>query len=255
MNDNSRFTLKGRTALITGSSRGIGAAMALGLGRAGANVVVHCVENVETANEVCKSIQSLGSQAVPIRGDLRDASAVEHIATQALDAFGQIDILIHNASIQFRTDWRAITREQAIELFNINLFSALDLTQRLAPPMITRGWGRMLMIGSVQQMVPHPEMALYAASKSALENLTRNLAKQLASSGVTANTLAPGVIDTDRNKQALGNETYLQQILAKIPAKRVGQPEDCVGAALMLCSDAGAYITGQTLFIDGGMSL
>ena len=113
----------------------------------------------------------------------------------------------------------------------------------------------MLMIGSVQQMVPHPEMALYAASKSALENLTRNLAKQLASSGVTANTLAPGVIDTDRNKQALGNETYLQQILAKIPAKRVGQPEDCVGAALMLCSDAGAYITGQTLFIDGGMSL
>lgn len=255
MNDSSLFTLKGRTALITGSSRGIGAAMAVGLGRAGANMVVHYVENVETANDVCQSIQSLGSQAVAVKGDLRDASAVENIAAQALDAFGQIDILIHNASIQFRTDWRAITREQATELFNINLFSALELTQRLAPPMIARGWGRMLMIGSVQQMVPHPQMALYAASKSALENLTRNLAKQLAASGVTANTLAPGVIDTDRNKQALGDTNYLQQILAKIPAHRVGQPEDCVGAALLLCSDAGAYITGQNLCVDGGMSL
>ena len=255
MDQNSPFTLKGRTALITGSSRGIGAAMAVGLGRAGANVVVHCVENVETANEVCDSIQSVGSKAARVQGDLRDANAVEHIATQALAAFGQIDILIHNASIQFRTDWRAITREQGIELFNINLFAALDLTQRLAPAMIDRGWGRMLMIGSVQQLVPHPEMALYAASKSALENLTRNLAKQLASSGVTANTLSPGVIDTDRNKQALSNASYHQQILAKIPAHRVGQPDDCVGAALLLCSDAGAYITGQTLFVDGGMSL
>lgn len=113
----------------------------------------------------------------------------------------------------------------------------------------------MLMIGSVQQSVPHPEMALYAASKAALENLTHNLAKQLAPSGITVNTLAPGVIDTDRNKQALGDNNYLQQVLAKIPARRVGQPEDCVGAALLLCSDAGAYITGQNLFVDGGMSL
>lgn len=255
MNDSSPFTLKGRTALITGSSRGIGAAFAMGLAQAGADIVVHCVENLNTANEVCKKIQAIGGRAVPIIGDLRDANAPEHIAKQARDAFGKIDILIHNASIQYRTNWLDITHEDAVELFNINLFAALDLSQRLVPPMIERRWGRLLMIGSVQQMLPHPEMALYAASKSALENLTRNLAKQLAPDGITVNTLAPGVIDTDRNKQALGNKAYLQQILAKIPTQRVGQPEDCVGAALLLCSEAGAYITGQTLYVDGGMSL
>ncbi len=255
MNNTSTFMLKERTALITGSSRGIGAALATGLAQAGTNIVVHYAENVDAANQVCKSIQAFGGQAVSVQGDLRDANAVEQIVVQSLDAFGRIDILIHNASIQYRTDWLAITHEQALEQFNANLFAALHLAQRLAPPMVERGWGRMLMIGSVQQTVPHPEMAIYAASKAALENLTRNLAKQLAPTGVTVNTLAPGVIDTDRNKLSLDDTTYLQRVLEKIPANRVGQPEDCVGAALLLCSDASSYITGQTLYIDGGMSL
>lgn len=255
MTNQTEFSLKGRTALITGSSRGIGAALAMGLGRAGADVIVHCANNMDTARTVCKSIQSTGSRAIPVQGDLSDVDAVKHIAAQSLDAFGKVDILIHNASIQCRTHWLEITHEQATELFNINLFAPLQLTQRLTPAMIERNWGRILMIGSVQQTAPHPEMALYAASKAALENLTRNLAKQLASSGVTVNTLAPGAINTDRNKEALSNETYLQQVIEKIPAHRVGQPEDCVGATLMLCSDAAAYITGQTLYVDGGMSL
>ena len=255
MNENSTFTLKGLTALVTGSSRGIGAALAMGLARAGADVVVHCATDVDAADHVCESIRSCGSRATRVQGDLRDANAVEQIAANALAAFGRIDILIHNASVQYRTHWLALTSEQASEQFNANFFAALHLAQRLTPPMIERGWGRMLMIGSVQQAVPHPEMALYAASKAALENLTRNLAKQLAPTGVTVNTLAPGVIDTDRNKQALGDTAYLQRVLAKIPANRIGQPEDCVGAAVMLCSDAAAYITGQTLYIDGGMSL
>ena len=255
MNNSSIFSLKGRTALITGSSRGIGAALAIELARAGADVVVHCVANVDAANHVCANIQALGSRAAQVQGDLRETDTIEQVATNALAAFGRIDILIHNASIQYRTHWLASTHEQAIEQFNANLFAALRLAQRLTPPMIERSWGRILMIGSVQQTVPHPEMALYAASKAALENLTRNLAKQLAPTGITVNNLAPGVIDTDRNKQALGDKTYLQRVLEKIPANRVGKPEDCVGAALMLCSNAAAYITGQTLYIDGGMSL
>ena len=255
MNNSPAFSLKGRTALITGSSRGIGAALALDLGRAGADVIVHYAKNMDAARSVCENIQSFGSRAIPVQGDLSDVNAIEHIAAQSLDAFGKVDILIHNASIQYRTHWLEITHEQASNLFNINLFAPLHLTQRLTPAMIESRWGRILMIGSVQQTVPHPEMALYAASKAALENLTRNLAKQLASSNITVNTLAPGAINTDRNKQALSNGAYLQQVIEKIPAHRVGLPEDCVGAARMLCSDAAAYITGQTLYVDGGMSL
>ncbi len=121
--------------------------------------------------------------------------------------------------------------------------------------MCERRWGRILAIGSVQQIRPHPEMAVYAATKSAQDNLIRNLARQLASHGVAVNSLAPGVINTDRNREALADHHYATQLVDHIPVGRIGEPTDCVGAALLMCSPAGEYITGQTIVVDGGMTL
>jgi NAD(P)-dependent dehydrogenase (short-subunit alcohol dehydrogenase family) len=118
-----------------------------------------------------------------------------------------------------------------------------------------RRWGRILTIGSVQQVRPHPAMLVYSATKSALVNLVRNLAPQLAPDGITVNNLAPGAIVTGRNEQVLADETYRRQVLAKIPAGYIGEPGDCAGLAVLLCSEAGRYITGQDLFVDGGMGL
>ena len=129
------------------------------------------------------------------------------------------------------------------------------MIQVLAPPMQERGWGRILSIGSVQEVTPHPNMVVYAASKAAQTSMMLNLARQLASDGITLNNLAPGVIRTDRNVEALADGTYAEKVRASIPAGIFGQPSDCAGAALLLCSEAGRYITGQNLFVDGGMSL
>ena len=247
--------LSDRTALVTGSSRGIGRAIALGLAEAGAGVAVHCAGNVEAAEDVAGRIRSLARRACVIRAPLDEQDACERIAAEVDKAFGSVDILVNNASVQVRAGWRESTREQFDRQIAVNLRAPMELIQRLAPSMGERRWGRVLNIGSVQQVVPHPDMAVYAATKSALENLTRNLAGQLAPDGVTVNLLAPGVIDTDRNREALNDEAYRARVLAQIPARTVGQPRDCVPAALLLCSEAGRYITGQCLYVDGGMSL
>jgi glucose 1-dehydrogenase len=138
---------------------------------------------------------------------------------------------------------------------DVNFGSCLWLIQRFAPVMQGEKWGRILTIGSVQQVRPHPEMLVYSATKSALVNLVRSLASQLASQGVTINNLAPGAIATGRNEEVLANEDYRKQVLSKIPVGFVGEPQDCAGLALLLCSEAGRYITGQDFYVDGGMSL
>ncbi len=165
------------------------------------------------------------------------------------------DIVVANASIQERVAWEEITEEQALRHYQVNVASILSLIQASVPAMRERGWGRILTIGSVQQTVPHPQLAAYAVTKSALLNLVRNLAKQLAPDGITVNNLAPGAIATDRNAEALSDEDYRNLVVSHIPAGRIGEAGDCAGAALLVCSDAGRYITGADLYVDGGMSL
>jgi NAD(P)-dependent dehydrogenase (short-subunit alcohol dehydrogenase family) len=129
------------------------------------------------------------------------------------------------------------------------------MIQVLAPPMQAEKWGRILSIGSVQEAKPHPDMLVYAASKAAQTNMIQNLSRMLAPDGITANNLAPGVITTDRNVDALSDSAYAEKVRSWIPAGILGSPDDCAGAALLLCSEAGRYITGQNLFVDGGMGL
>src|SRR5690606_31858353 len=133
---------------------------------------------------------------------------------------------------------------------NTNLWSTLRLIQQYLPGMVERGWGRILTIGSVQDTKPHPQMAVYAALKAAVSNLVINVAMQVGSQGVTVNNLAPGVIQTARNQEALSDATYADQTRMKIPLGYFGDPDDCAGIALLLCSEAGRYITGQTIYCD-----
>ncbi len=249
------FDLTGKHALVTGSSRGIGAAIAVALAEAGADVMVHYTGNADQANAVAAQVAAAGRRSGVVQADLAadDAARRVYDATQA--ALGGIDILILNASIQTKKNWTDFTREEVDRHYAVNYRSSLELLQLCVPAMTAAKWGRVLTIGSVQELRPHPEMLPYSSLKHAQTALATGLAKPLAASGVTLNNLAPGVILTDRNNDALANPDYAAQVRAAIPARFFGESADCVGAALLLCSDAGRYITGQNLFVDGGLGL
>jgi len=238
----SKPPVDGRTALVTGSTSGIGAAIADALERAGARVIRHGLEPVGHAGR-----PSLAEDLAIVGAGARLASAARDV--------GPVDILVHSASVQIREPWLSITAEQMERQLRVNLVAFLELVQGIAPDMAERRWGRILAIGSVQQARPHPEMAAYAASKAAQANLVSNLAKQLAPRGVTVNSLSPGVIDTPRNRDALASDEYHRRVVGQIPLGRIGTPADCVPLALLLCSDDGGYITGRDLAVDGGYLL
>jgi glucose 1-dehydrogenase len=166
-----------------------------------------------------------------------------------------VDILVLNASIQIKKPFENITRDEFELQMNANVWSAVRLINFYRPAMKAKGWGRVLFLGSVQQVKPHPQMAIYAATKSSVGNLMINLAAQFAPDHITVNSIAPGVILTGRNTQALSDTEYADVVRKKIPMGDFGQPEDCAALALILCTEAGRYITGQNIYCDGGMSL
>ena len=249
------FNLAGRRALVTGSSQGIGRAIATALAEFGADVMIHCASNVAKAESARKEIESHGVRCGITIADLADTESAAQIHAETLAALGGADILVLNASVQIRKAWSEITPEEYRRQVDVNFGSCLWLIQKFAPAMQSAGWGRILTIGSVQQARPHPQMLVYSATKSALVNMVRSLAPQLAASGVTVNNLAPGAIATGRNEQVLADVDYRQKVEALIPVGYVGEPADCAGMAVLLCSEAGRYITGQDIFVDGGMGL
>lgn len=249
------FNLSGRRALVTGSSRGIGAAIALGLAEAGADVVIHFTGREDEARAVARRAAAFGVRATVVQADLSADDAGRRVYDGAVEGLGGVDILVLNASVQTRKDWLTFTREDVDAHVAVNYRSSLELLQLCAPGMIERKWGRLLTIGSVQEKKPHPQMLVYSSLKHAQTGLVLGLASQVAPNGITANNLAPGVILTDRNSGALSDAAYAEKVRAAIPAGFFGESTDCVGAALLLCSDAGRYITGQNLFVDGGLGL
>jgi NAD(P)-dependent dehydrogenase (short-subunit alcohol dehydrogenase family) len=249
------FSLKGRVALVTGSSRGIGASIALALARNGADVAIHYTGQAGQARDISSQAASHGVKTAVVQGDLSGDGIPSRIVQETTAALGKIDILVLNASLQIAKNWLAITREDFEQQAAVNLRASLELLQQVVPGMTERKWGRILGIGSVQETVPHPDMLVYSSLKNAQTGMILSLAKQLAPHGITANNLAPGVILTDRNKGRLADAAYADSVLGSIPAGRFGEPQDCAGAALLLCSEAGRYITGQNLYVDGGMSL
>ena len=240
-----------KKALVTGSSRGIGRAIALALAKEGYAVYVHCSAPSAKAEETKRMIEENGGTAQILIANLCDITQTAELAKQAAD----VDVLVLNASVQYRAPWQEISLEACSEQLNCNFVSSLMLIQQLVPHMKAQGWGRIVTIGSVQEAKPHPDMLVYSASKAAQTNMVRSLALQLAESGITVNNVAPGVIDTDRNAAALADPVYAAKVRASIPVGFYGTPEDCAATVCLLCTDAGRYITGQSIYVDGGKSV
>ncbi|MCA3271651.1 MAG: SDR family oxidoreductase [Roseomonas sp.] len=247
-----QFSLAGRTALVTGARREIGRAIALTLAELGARLAIHhagTAEEAADADAVVQEIEGAGGIARAFGQDFAADDAGRLLAA-SVSAWAAVDILVLNASIELPEAYEDISRAHFDQQIAVNLRTPLELLQSLVPPMAERGWGRVLTIGSVQQMRPHPKMMVYAGTKAAQWNWMRNLARQFGGKGVTVNNLAPGAILTARNRDQMAVEGAA--LVERIPAGRLGHPQDLRGAAALLCSDAGAYINGVNLYVDGG---
>jgi len=240
-----------KTALVTGSSRGIGRAIAIRLAQDGFKVILHGAGNIAKANETKQIIEQNGGVAEVIISDLTDVEKTRDLCEKVKET----DVLILNASLQYRTPWQEITTKACYEQLNCNFVSSMMLIQAVADNMKKKGWGRIVTIGSVQEAKPHPDMLVYSASKAAQTNMVKSLSLQLANDGITVNNVAPGVIYTDRNVEALSDPEYAKKVTDSIPVGFYGEPEDCTGIVSLLCGEEGRYITGQNIFVDGGKSV
>lgn len=245
-------SLKGKRVLITGSSRGIGRALAIGFAKNGAAVALHGVSDGEALRDTLAEVSKYTDKAIKVLGDLSDHSVPQKLIEETCEKLGGIDILICNVSVQIRRNWMEITHEDMLTQAQVNFFSSVALIQNAVGYMKENGWGRIITIGSVQQDKPHPDMLIYSATKCAMHNVVKSLALQLAQSNITVNNVPVGTIYTDRNTEVLKDQEYHEKVKASIPMGRIGEPEDCVGAVLMLSSEEGRYITGENLHIDGG---
>ena len=236
-----------KRVLITGSTQGIGRAIACLLVREGYEVIVHCSADLDKARAVQAQIGA--SDAV-----VADLSQLDEVR-ELYEKTGPVDCLILNASVQYKEPWEQISLETMECQLMVNVKSSVLLMQAYAPAMKERGFGRIVTVGSVNQHRQHPELILYSATKCAVMSIVKNLAKQLAPFGVTVNNVAPGAIATPRNDEVYNDETRRRAVEAVIPMGRFGTAEECAGVVRMLCSEEGAYITGADLVVDGGMSL
>ncbi|MGN0846500.1 MAG: SDR family NAD(P)-dependent oxidoreductase [Kiritimatiellia bacterium] len=250
-----KFDLTGRTALVTGSARGIGRAIAAGLAEFGARVVVHGTKPSQPLDEALAEVRAWSADSFAVTGDLSQTGAVADLFAQMRAQGAEPDIVVCNASVQKNVPWNEISLAEMQWQMQVNFNATLQMFQQAYPHMKARGWGRLIVVGSVQEQRPHPLMAVYAASKSAQENLVRNLARQVSKEGITVNNLCPGVFATDRNREALGNPVYAEKVMAAIPLHDSARPIDAAGTAVLLASEAGRYITGATIMIDGGLRL
>ena len=233
--------------LVTGSTQGIGKAIATAFVKNGDEVIVHCSKDIEKAERICEEM--CAAQAVVC--DLSNMDEVNGLYEKT----GAVDCLILNASVQYKELWQDITDETFDKQFNVNVKSTLKLMQAYYPSMKEKGFGRIITIGSVNQYRQHTELSAYSATKCAVMKLVEIIAKQAAPFGVTVNNVAPGAIATPRNESVYNDDKQRKAVEACIPMGRFGTPEDCVGAVLMLCSEQGGYITGTDIIIDGGMRL
>lgn len=250
---NDLFDLSGRTALVTGASRGIGAAIAKGLAAAGAKVFAHGQTDA-SANKTVVAILEKGGQAEAISGDLLEPRMGQNLIETCEARAGKLDILVINASAQINAALSDLTDDDLSFQIDVNVRSTVDMLRASLPLMAERGWGRVVSIGSINQSRPKPIVTAYAATKAAQHNLIQSQAREYAKAGVTLNTLSPGLIDTDRSADRKINDpdgwnAYVAQVNWM---GRAGTSDEMVGAAVFLASNASRFMTGEVLTLSGG---
>jgi NAD(P)-dependent dehydrogenase (short-subunit alcohol dehydrogenase family) len=246
------FRLDGKTALVTGGSKGLGRAMAQALAEAGADIAL-CSRNAAEAEAAAQEIAAAtGRRAAGFYADVTDRESVAELKTQCEAAFGQIDILLNNAGVNVRKPTPELTEDDWDSVIDSSIKGSFLCSQAFLPGMIERKWGRVVMLGSIMTFVAIPGRAAYASAKSGLRGLTQALALEAAPHGVTVNCLCPGPFETPMNRPLMNDPVAYQAFLAKIPLGRWGQPEELGGAIVFLCSPASAFMTGTTLTLDGG---
>lgn len=244
------FKLDGKTALVTGASAGLGAAIAVALAEAGANVVAH--GNSRGTDATCAQIKRAGRRSLALRGDLADKTIPQQLITQTLRQFGRLDILINNAGTIRRAPAVDYTEEDWAKVIEVNLSSVFRLSQIAGRHMIESGSGKIVNIASLLAFQGGITVPAYAASKGGVAQLTKALANEWAKHRVNVNAIAPGYMRTDNTAALQTDETRNRQILERIPAGRWGEPEDLAGAAVFLSSPASDYLHGHILLVDGG---
>ena len=248
------FDLTGKTAMVTGGSRGIGRALSIGLARAGADVVIVYRAAHAAAESAAEEIGQLGRQAWTFAYDLADPCGLDDLAQRAWDAAGGIDILVNNAGVAVFEPLEKITEAVWDHVLTVNLKSPFFLSKAIAARLIeARRPGRIINISSTNGFVAEIRMAPYNASKGGLELLTQSLAVDLAKHKITVNSVAPGLVRTEILDQFDFPEGFEQHLIEHIPLGRWGTPEECVGPVVMLASESGRYITGQHIIVDGGL--
>ena len=243
--------LDGKTALVTGASRGIGRAVALALAAAGARVAINYAGNVKAAEEVKAAVEAAGGTAILCQADVADSAAVEAMVAAVVKEFGTIDILVNNAGITRDTLLMRMKDEDFAKVLDTNLKGVFYCTKAVSKLMMKKRAGRIVNMASVIGLVGNAGQANYAAAKAGVIGFSKSVAKELASRGITVNVVAPGFIGTDMTADL--PETVKEKALADIPLGKMGEPEDVANDVLFLASDQASYITGQVVNVDGGM--
>jgi len=256
MDAKSRFDLTGKTALVTGGSRGIGRGIAIALAQHGADVIIVYHSATAAAEKIAGEIRSLGRKAWIIQQDLAETNQLHALADKAWAAAGKIDVLVNNAGMAYLERFNEITPEHWRRVMAVNLDAVFFLTQRVAERMIAaKIKGRIINLSSKNGLVAEAGLAHYNATKGALELLTQSLAIELGEHGITVNTIAPGIIETEIGGEfEIDFEKFIPYYKEHIPLDhRFGNIEECAGAAVYFASSAGSYMTGQHMVIDGGV--
>lgn len=245
------MNLEGKAALVTGASRGIGREIALELARQGANVAVNFSGSEAKANEVVDEIKALGREAFAVKCDVSNSEEVAAMVKGTIDTFGKLDILVNNAGITKDNLLMRMKEEEWDDVININLKGVFLCTKAVTRQMMKQRVGRIINIASIVGVSGNPGQANYVAAKAGVIGLTKTTAKELASRNITVNAIAPGFITTDMTDKL--SEEVKAEMLKQIPLARLGEPKDIAKITAFLASDDSAYMTGQTLHIDGGM--
>jgi gluconate 5-dehydrogenase len=250
--NNPLFDLTGRTALVTGSSQGLGFAMARGLAQAGAAVVLNGRDRTKL-DAAARALDAEGVRVAMAAFDVTDGEAAMREVEEIEEEFAPIDILINNAGIQRRAPLAEMTEAQWREVLDTNLTSAFLVARAVAPRMIARGAGKIVNICSVMSEVTRPTIGNYAAAKGGLKMLTRAMAVEWAKHGLQCNGIAPGYMETELNRALMENADFNKWICGRTPAGRWGKPEELVGAVVFLSSRASDFVNGQLIGVDGGL--